>query len=87
MSPRSSLITIVCGTAILLGVLAGVFALAWHKTITGGEAMGVVTTIIGIGAVAVGATAGTKAASTGAQSVAAALPPAVATRRSSTSST
>lgn len=58
--------TVTAGAAILLGVLAGVFALAWHGTISGGEAMTVVTSITaaaaGIFAVHSGVHAGARAA-------------------------
>lgn len=61
------------GAAILLAmVIAGTFALAWHGTITGGEAL---TTIGGIVAIAgaafavhTGISAGTQAAMLGASS-------------------
>lgn len=45
----------ICGTVLLLAVLGGVFALAWHGTVTGHDAIVVVTTIVAIagGALAV----------------------------------
>ncbi len=58
----------ICGTALLLAVLGGIFALAWHGTFTGAEVFGLVTAIIGIagGAFAVhsGVNAGANAANT-----------------------
>lgn len=36
----------ICGTALLLAVLGGVFALVWHGSITGVEALSVVGTIL-----------------------------------------
>jgi hypothetical protein len=35
----------ICATALLVVILAGVFALAWHGSITGAAVVGVVTTI------------------------------------------
>jgi mannose/fructose/N-acetylgalactosamine-specific phosphotransferase system component IIC len=56
-----------CATALLLGVLGGIFFLAYHGTVTGGEAMTIVVAIVGIagGAFSVhsGVNAGSKAAS------------------------
>ncbi len=58
----------ICGTALLLAILGGIFALAWHGTFTGAEVFGLVTAIIGIagGAFAVhsGVNAGANAANT-----------------------
>lgn len=66
-----SLVNVVCGTLLLLAVLAGVFVLAWHGTLTSAEVYGTVTTIISIGgaafAVSHGVNAGKKAAVEGAQ--------------------
>lgn len=62
--------SIIAGTVLLLAVLAGVFVLAWHGTISGGEAMTVVISIVslagGILAVHSGVSAGGKASSRGA---------------------
>lgn len=41
-------VTWICGTVILLAVLGGVFALAWHGTITGGAVVGIVATIVAL---------------------------------------
>lgn len=53
---------------ILLAILVGIFLLAWHKTVSGGEALAVITTILGVvgGAFALhaGVNAGAKAATT-----------------------
>lgn len=58
--------SIIAGSVLLLAILAGVFTLTWHGDLTGGAALGVVGTIIGIasGAFAVhtGVSAGAKAA-------------------------
>lgn len=45
---RLTLVNSVCGTVMLLAVLAGVFTLAWHGTISGGEAMTVVVSIVSL---------------------------------------
>lgn len=45
---------IVCGTLLLLGVLGGVFALAWHGVVTGGQVVGVAMAVMGIAAVGFG---------------------------------
>lgn len=59
---------------MLLAILAGVFALAWHGTLDGAVTAGILTTIIGIagGAFAVqqGVKAGSEAANTIPSSVA-----------------
>ncbi len=61
-------VLVVCGTVLLLAILGGIFALAWHGTFTGAEVFGLVTAIIGIagGAFAVhsGVNAGAQAANT-----------------------
>lgn len=57
----------ICGTVLLLAVLTVITVLALHGTILGIEAIGAITTIIGIGggaiAVHAGVNAGAKAAS------------------------
>lgn len=68
-------ISVIAGTILLLAVLVGIFLLAWHKILTGAETLGVIGTIVGLGA----GLAGVKVASTSAvQTIAAAsaLPPA-----------
>lgn len=55
-------IALLCGTVLLLGVLAGMFILAWHGTLTGDQIVGVVTAIIAIAAVCFGAPAAASAA-------------------------
>lgn len=61
--------TIAAGTIIIVTVLAGVFALAWHGTLTGAEVFGIITAIIGIAGgilgVHTGIVAGGNAAATG----------------------
>lgn len=58
--------SVVCGTVLLLAVLAGIFVLVWHGSVTGEAALAVVATIVGIGggafAVHTGTSAGAKAA-------------------------
>lgn len=62
----NSTVTQICGSAILLGVLGAIVALALKGTVTGSDAMVAITAIIGIagGAFAVhaGVSAGAKAA-------------------------
>jgi hypothetical protein len=69
--PNDSTTFTVCSTVILLAVLAGIFALAWHGIFTGAEVFGLVTSIIGIagGAFAVhsGVKAGGRATAIGAE--------------------
>lgn len=64
----NSVTNVVCGTLILLAILGGVFALAWHGTLTSAETYGILTTIIAIagGAFAVhqGVKVGSEAANT-----------------------
>lgn len=73
---NSSPILVICGTALLLAVLGGLFTLAWHGTFTSSEVFGLVTIIIGIagGAFAVhsGVQAGGNAAALGGQAAVAA---------------
>jgi hypothetical protein len=64
----SNLSSIVAGTVIIVAVLAGVFALAWHGTLTGAEVFGVITTIIGIAGGILGVHSGIKAGGTAAAS-------------------
>lgn len=68
-SASTQIATMVCGTVILLAVLGGIFGLAWHGTITGGDAVAIIGTISGVGVGAFGVHAGVKA---GASSIAAA---------------
>lgn len=59
-------VRLVCGTVLLVSVLASIVALALHGTVTGIEAMAAIGTIITLGggafAVHVGVTAGARAA-------------------------
>ncbi len=68
MQGNNGLIPMICGSAILVVILGGTFALGWHGTFTGAEVFGLVTAIIGIagGAFAVhsGVNAGANAANT-----------------------
>lgn len=48
MDTPSAWVQWLCATTLLLAVLAGVFVLAWHGTLTGTEAITIVTTIVGI---------------------------------------
>ena len=61
---------LICGAALLAGILGAVVAMAIHGTITGGDALatigGIVTLAGGIISHALGVTAGTKAAASGA---------------------
>lgn len=45
-------VSAICATVLLLAVLGGVFVLAWHGTLTGGQVVGVVMAIVGIAAAA-----------------------------------
>lgn len=56
----------ISGAVLLLAVLAGVFALCWHGSITGGAALGVVGTVIGIAGGAFAVHSGVKAGATAA---------------------
>lgn len=47
-------VTLICATLLLLAVVAGTIVLAWHGTVTGGEAVGVLTGVVAIAAVAFG---------------------------------
>lgn len=80
-SASTQIATMACGTLILLAVLGGIFALAWHGTISGGDAIGIIGTISGVGIGAFGVHAGVKA---GASSVAAANGQLVAASRRGT---
>lgn len=44
----TSLPAMISGTVLLLAILGGIFVLAWHKTLTGVEVLGVLSTIVGI---------------------------------------
>lgn len=61
-------VVVICGTALLTGVLGAIVALALHGTIPGGDALtalgGVITLAGGIIAHALGVSAGAKAATT-----------------------
>jgi hypothetical protein len=61
-------INVICGTVLLVTILVGVFALAWHGTLDGAVTAGILTAVIGIagGAFAVqqGVKAGSEAANT-----------------------
>lgn len=46
MTTTAPLAAWVCGTVILLAVLAGVFALAWHGVVTGSAVIVIVSTIV-----------------------------------------
>jgi hypothetical protein len=64
----NSSINTICGTALLITILIGVFVLAYQGMLTGAETVGILTAIIGIagGAFAVqqGAKIGAEAANT-----------------------
>jgi len=64
--PSLTTIQTICGSILLLAILAGLFALVWHGSITGAAALAVVATIAAaaIGALAHsnGVTAGAEAA-------------------------
>ncbi len=68
MNGGRSSVLIICATALLITILGGIYALAWHGTFTGAEVFGLITAIIGIagGAFAVhsGVNAGAQAANT-----------------------
>jgi len=74
----SSTVQLICGTLILLAVIAACAVLAWHGTISGSDAMVAITAIVGIGggafAVHSGVAAGAKAATTGTPSGSSAKP-------------
>ena len=53
----------ICGTVLLLVILGGAFALAWHGSITGAALLGVLGVIVGIAGGALGVHAGVTAAS------------------------
>lgn len=38
----------ICGTILLVAILAGLFVLVWHGSIAGGALLGVVGTVLGI---------------------------------------
>lgn len=64
-APTSNTLAVVgmIGAVLLLAlVLTGVFLLAWHKSITGTDALGVVTVIVGIAGGAFGVHLGVKTA-------------------------
>ncbi len=56
----------ICATAIIVVVLAGVFTLVWHGSVSGGDALalvgGIVTLVGGIFGVHAGVNAGANAA-------------------------
>jgi hypothetical protein len=66
MDTTSSPVQWICATVMIVAVLGGMFALAWHGTVSSTELVTVVTTIIAIagGAFAVhaGVNSGAKAA-------------------------
>ncbi len=59
---------VICTTVIILAILGGVFALAWHGVLNAGDVTAIVGTIIGIAgaglAVHAGVNAGANAANT-----------------------
>lgn len=60
---------IICGTILIAIILGGIFALAWHGTLTGAEASIIVTSIItgiiGVFGAHAGVKSGAKAAAAG----------------------
>lgn len=57
-----AIVGLIGGIILLAIVLAGVFVLAWHKSITGADALGIVSVIVGIAGGAFGVHLGVKAA-------------------------
>ncbi len=53
---------LVCGTLLLIAILAGVFALAWHGTLTGTQALQVVMVIVALAGGVLGVHVGISAA-------------------------
>jgi mannose/fructose/N-acetylgalactosamine-specific phosphotransferase system component IID len=60
---KASNTQVICGTVLLIAVLGGVFALAWHGTFTGAEVFGIVMSVISIGGAAFAVHSGVKAGS------------------------
>jgi len=63
MTQPNNNVSMIVGAVLLLAVLAGVFVLAWHRTVSGGEALTVVTAIVGIAGGGFAMHAGVKAGS------------------------
>ncbi len=57
----TSTVTVVCGTAILLAILGGLFALTWHGSISGRDALTDIGIIAAAAIGALGVHAGVKA--------------------------
>lgn len=65
----NSPITLICGTVVLIGVLASIVALAFHGTVAGSDAMVAITAIIGIAGGAFAVHAGVNAGATAANTI------------------
>lgn len=78
---------VICGTVLLLAVMAGIFVLTWHGTISGGEAITMATAIVGIAGGAFAVHAGVKAGSSAASPVVQPIAPTKPTKSTTTSVT
>jgi hypothetical protein len=61
MTTSTSPVPWICGTVLLLGVLGGVFALAWHGTITGASVALILTPIVAAASTLLGIHVGSSA--------------------------